>query len=171
MGISIKWISTILSSIFILSLSYIFTGCDLGSDPDDKKDELYVKFENSASSEYTITTIELMAMGEAGENVITPSGVWSDDILESGSSIAPGEHKFFTLDIPNRHYSQYRLGVDNGQGTEIMLHLQEEYTPDISAPTITHWGGDDRTVIVTVGDSPYSDLIDVRSWSDWVGID
>ena len=165
------WIKMVLNFIFITSLALTIAGCDLGSDPDDKNDELYVKFENDSSSVYTITSIELMAMGKAGEETSSPSGVWSDNILKGGTTIAPGEYHFFTLEIPNLHYSQYRLGVDNGDGTEIMLHLQEGYTPELSPPTITHWGSDDRTVGVYVVYSEYSDQIVINGWSDWAGID
>jgi len=122
---------SILHIFFITPMIFISGSCDLGSDPDeDKPEELYVKFLNEVYSEYTITSIELMDMGKYDEATSSPSGVWSDNILTNGQNIAPGEHKFFNLEIPNLHYSQYRLGVDNGQGVEIMLYLQESYSPE-----------------------------------------
>ena len=170
MILSNQWIRLMLNFLFISSLTVSITGCDFGSDP-DKKDELYVKFGNNSNSEYTITSIELMAMGKAGEETSSPSGVWSDNLLEEGQTIMPGEHRFFTLEIPNLHYSQYRLGVDNGQGAEIMLHLQEGYSAELSPATITHWGSDERTVGVSVVYNEESNLIVINGWSDWAGID
>jgi len=156
----------------ILILGVLVSGCDLLSDPDkdEKADNLYVKFYNNESSEYTITNIQLMTMGQAGEETSSPSGEWSDNILEDNQTVEPGEYVFFNLDIPNLHYCEYRLGVDTGDGAEVMLHLQDGYSED-SPPTITHWGGDDRTVRVTVVRNDYSGLIEINGWSDWVGID
>ena len=165
--------NSVLNLLLIMSMFIVILSCDMGSDPDeDKPDELYIKFINNEASEYTITSIELMAMGKADEASSSPSGVWSDNILSEGQTIAPGSHRFFTLEIPNLHYCQYRLGVDNGQGFQIMLHLQDGYSSEsISPPTITHWGSDERTVGVTVVNSSYSDLIVISGWSDWAGID
>ncbi len=110
-----------------------------------------------------------MAMGVAGETS-EPDGEWSANILESGEQIAPGEYKHFTLDIPSSHYSYYRLGVDDGQVSEALLDLQQKYPGD-NYPTITHWGGDDRSVSVTVVYDQYNEYIYVSGWSDWVGIE
>lgn len=163
----------LLNTILISAIILLFSGCDSltdSEDEEDKKDDLYVKFYNNPNSDYTIRTIELCPMGVAGDSTTRPAPEWSADILESGSIIAPGDYRFFTLDIPNLHYSQYRLGVDNGEGSEIMLHLQDGYVEDFP-PTITHWGGDDRTVSVTVIKNESTGYIEINGWSDWVGID
>lgn len=112
-----------------------------------------------------------MAMGDAGEANPTPSGEWSANILANGDTIAPGEFVFFTLEIPNLHWSQYRLGVLDETGNHIMLHEQPGYPGDAMAGSITHWGSDERSVSVTVIRDQDSGLITVSGYSDWAGID
>jgi hypothetical protein len=159
--------------IFVVPAFFLIS-CDLLTNDDEKDtktDELYVKFNNDQGSLYRITNIQLMDMGKAGEES-TPSGTWSENILESGKSIAPGSHEFFTLNIENLHWCQYRLGVDPGNGTEVMLHLQDGYTlPDVGELPITHWGSDERTVGVSVTFDETSNLIYVNGWSDFAGIE
>ncbi len=155
----------VLFSIFSIGL----VSCDLlTNEKDEDPDTLYVKFTNSTESAYTITNIQLQAMGKAGETA-QPSGIWSDNILPAGTTLAPGEHTFFDLDIPNLHWSQYRLGVDDGQGNEIMMHEQQSYQQ--SELPITHWGSDDRSVSVTLVYNQYAQLIEWSGWSDFAGID
>lgn len=158
---------------FIVLLSLVipcFQGCDSLTDSDEEKnDKLYIKFINEAASQYTITTIQLQPMGKAGE-ASTPSGTWSDNILTNGKTIAPGAHEFFNLTIENMHWNQYRLGVDDGTGNEIMLHTQEGYDPLWELP-ITHWGSDERTVSVTVRYDETSGQITVSGYSDFAGIE
>lgn len=154
---------------FILFLLVALVGCDEIKDELEENDTLYVKFENSTSSEYTITGIRLLVMGESGQ-YDEPNGEFGSNILEDGATIAPGEHQFFTLEIPNLYYAYYRLTVDDGTGNEIYLFDQEGYTNTWDGP-ITHWGGDDRTVSVTVVWDDDANIITVRGWSDWVGID
>ncbi len=155
---------------FVLLLS--LTSCDLltkSEDEDEEKPNLYVKFTNSSESEFTITTIELQQMGVAGEES-TPSGVWSDNILTNGKRLAPGEYAYFNLEIENQHWCQYRLGADDGQGNEVMLHEQSgDYGFD-ELP-ITHWGSDERTVLVTLKFNESTGNITVVQWSDFAGID
>lgn len=154
---------------FLIVFILLFSGCSSVTNSDSEKDDtLYVKFTNSSYSQYTITSIELQDMGKAGETA-TPSGTWSGNILKNGKKLAPGEFDFFTLDIPTLHFCIYRLGVDNGNGTELMLHLQDNYQG--LEPTITHWGSDDRTVEVTVIHDQVSNQVVVNSWSEWAGID
>jgi hypothetical protein len=144
--------------------------CDLlSSDAKREEDKLHVKFINEAGSSYTITYIQLQAMGKAGETP-EPSGDWSENILENGQTLAPGEHKFFNLKIPNLHWSQYRVGVDDRNGGEIMLHLQQNYQAEWE-PSITHWGSDDRTVGVSVLYDQSSGLIHILGYSDFAGIE
>jgi len=151
--------------IAIFSLS----GCSESEDliEDSTIEKLYVKFINSTDSEFTITTIELRARGKAGE-ITLPTEAWSSDILEANQSIAPGEFLFFNLEIPNLHYSDYRLGIDDGNGNEIFLHEQNNQTDGF--PTITHWGGDERTVSVTVKYDAGSGFYYIQGWSDFSGI-
>ncbi|MCB0283372.1 MAG: hypothetical protein H6627_13725 [Calditrichae bacterium] len=154
--------------MFLITL-LIFINCSSITDSDSEKDDtLYVKFTNSSSSQYTITSIELQAMGKADETAV-PSGTWSENILKDGKKLAPGEFDFFTLDIPTLHFSVYRLGVDTGNGTQLLLYTQENYQG--LEPTITHWGSDDRTVEVTVIYDQSSSQVVVNGWSEWAGID
>jgi hypothetical protein len=162
-----KYLLSIIILVFVLSV------CDSVSDPTDEKekeDNLYVKFYNNDNSEYTITSIQLIPMGIADEDNNAPEGEWSDNILKDGVNIAPGDFQFFNLDIPNLHYSRYRLGVDNGNGNEIMLHEQDGYVENIT-PTITHWGSDDRTAKVSVVKNESTGFIEINGFSDWAGVD
>ena len=160
---------SVLKSLFIiLVLSIAISSCDEDSD-NLEKDTLYVKFENNNSSEYAIIGIQLLQMGNAG-TLDEPIGAFGVNIIEDGVTIIPGGHAFFTLDISNLHYAYYRLTVDNGTGTNIFLHDQTNYEDSYDG-TITHWGGDDRTVSVTIKTNENLDLIYIQSWSDMVGID
>lgn len=153
----------------ILFLFVALVSCDELQDEMEEKDTLYVKFENSSSSEYTITGIRLLVMGKAGQHD-EPDGVFGPNILEAGTTIAPGTHQFFTLEIPNLYYAYYRLTVDDGTGNQVYLFDQEAYTNTWDG-TITHWGGDDRTVSATIVWNDDANIITVSGWSDWVGID
>ena len=167
-GLNLKTFLNI-ALFMVLSIS-VFSACSLITDPDDdKKDKLNVKFLNDSDSQYTITTIELQDMGVAGETS-EPSGTWGSNILNSGERIAPSDSVYFNLDIPQSHWSAYRLGVDRGDGTEVMLHEQVNYE-SWTTPSITHWGSDDRTVSVTLVYDQSTQLIQWSGWSDFAGID
>lgn len=155
----------------LLSVGLLIGGCeDAGDLQDEKTGSLYVKFMNNETSVRAITTTELRARGTAGimpEDADKP-GPWGDDILAAGESIAPGEHKFFTLNIPNGEWSEYRLGVSDEAGGEIMLHEQTGF--ESGDFPITHWGGDDRTVYVTLSYDESNNRFYVSGWGDNVGI-
>lgn len=147
----------------VLPLFTIFFGCD---EEEEKEDTLYVNFVNLAESEFTITGIRLLNMGEAGVHE-EPVGEFGPNILKNGETIPPGGNKFFTLEIPNLHYAYYRLTVDNGDGAQIYLFDQEGYEATWDGP-ITHWASDKRQVEVKLGIDEFSGLIVVKSWADWV---
>lgn len=160
----------LLQSLFILLvLTLGFISCEKDDVEDLKNDTLYVKFENDSSSEFSITGIQLLSMGVAGE-MDEPDGEFGENILEDGAIIVPGGHTFFTLDIPNLHYAYYQLTVDDGTGTQILISSQTE-NADSYDGTITHWGSDERTVSATIKRDQYSGFIWVSGWSDWAGID
>lgn len=163
--------ATLLAFLLIFSISFV--GCEemVDEDPNDENtvETLYVKFVNEAASQYTITTIQVRPRGPVMDP-IEPSDNWSENLLKDGLTIAPGAHTFFTLEIPNLHWSEYRLGVDDGSSNQIMLHEQANYSGMTDLP-ITHWGGDTRTVGVTITWDQYSEMIVVNGWSDFVGID
>lgn len=164
-------------SFFIIGLFFSFTSCDglLETDNADTQEpkttaSLYVKFINEEKSTETITAIELQPMGVAGTMDGEPLGDYGENILTDGLTLAPGEHTFFNLEIPNSHYSRYRLGIADEFNNTFMLHLQENYSNEYDG-TITHWGGDDRTVTVTVVKDEMTGRIYVSGWGDWAGID
>jgi hypothetical protein len=153
--------------LFLLAtFSLIFISCE---EEEEKEDTLYVKFINMPESEFTITGIRLLNMGDAGVQE-EPVGEFSDNILKNGATIAPGEHKFFTLDIPTHHYAYYRLTVDNGNGTQIYLFDQEGYEASWDGP-ITHWASDVRQVEVTLGIDDITGNIVVKTWAEWSWIE
>ncbi|NHB68816.1 hypothetical protein [Perlabentimonas gracilis] len=140
-----KWIIKsgllVILAIFTAALNSCegFTPND--EDEDEQADELYVKFCNEPSSVFTITSIEVRPRGPA-TGTYTPTDNWSSNILPAGTTIEPGDHVFFTLEIPSLHWSEYRLKVDDGDGN--IINVDSE---DLS---ITHWGDDKRTVGVTI---------------------
>lgn len=157
------------SHLFLIILLIIpFMACDTSDDNDNVDEELYVKFINNISSEYTITSIKILDMGVAG-TLEDPNADFGNNILENGDTIAPGEHLFFNLKIPNSHYAYYRLAVDNGSNSEFFLNDQLNYT-DTYEGTITHWGSDERTVSVTILENTRTGLIWIQSWSDMAGV-
>lgn len=158
-------------TVFLVLLSLplfvvLFAACE--KDKDDEKDMLYVQFNNATESEYTITSIELRSRGKADESD-QPAGDWGSNILAEGETIAPGSFKYFNLEIPNLHWSEYRLGVDDGNGNQVFLHQQQGYNG--GDYPITHWGSDERTVQVTIQYNSGTSLIGVTGWSDFAGID
>jgi len=137
----------------------------------DPHNSLYVKFVNDTRSVVSISYISIRQMGAvptSSPDQVKIDNTWSDNLLTGGKKLAPGEYTFFTLDIPNLHYAEYRLGVDPGDGSEILLHNQPNYADDY--PPITHWGGDDRTVSPTVWKNQTTGSYYISGWSDFVGI-
>ena len=156
--------------LFCLSLIFI-SSCD-----DDKKSPVdnnnngnfYVKFVNESNSVATISYISIQSLGPVIEGH-NPQGQWSSNFLKSGETIAPGQHKFFYLDIPNKHWYVCRLGVLDNNNNTFLLEEQEDYQENIT-PTITHWGGDTRTVGVTLNKNSLGNIV-IVGWSDWSGIE
>lgn len=159
----------LVSFLSIFLLLFTVTSCDKVTDEDPVNDSLYVKFLNEASSDYTITSIETRSRGLAStEN--QPIGEWGANLLTGGLTLAPGESTFFTLNIPNLHWSEYRIRVDDGTGTSVLVGYNENVGVESGYP-ITHWGGDDRTVSITVKYNASYDVIYISGWSDFAGID
>lgn len=154
--------------LILLVLIFAVIACNETTTP-GKTGKLYVKFQNDSSSWFTIYSIELQAMG-AVEGDRLPKGNWSSNILNGGKLIPPGGHEFFNLDIPNLHWSNCRLGIIDSSGKRLLLHEQTGFQPDWDY-SITHWGGDTRTINVTFNRNRHTGLITVNSWSDWTGID
>jgi len=154
--------------ISLILVFFAFSSCDKVTGEDSADDTLYVKFVNDANSEYTITTIEIRSRGITQE-ADQPIGEWGSNLLTGGLTLAPGESTFFTLPIPNTHWSEYRIGVDDG-GTTVMVVGNDNVGVDSELP-ITHWGGDDRTVSVLVKYNATYNVIYISGWSDFVGID
>ena len=158
---------------FLLIMFILFFGtsaCNLlDSNDDEKKDDLYVQFNNDSISLYTITSIELLAIGRADE---TPdlSGTWTSNMLEGIGEIPPGGQQYFHADIPNLHRCYYRLGVKTVGGATMMLQDQTHYVSDVY-PTLTHWGSDERTVTVTIIEDTDNNLVYINGWSEWAGIE
>lgn len=152
----------------LVLITIVTIGCD-DNEQTKTKDTLRVKFINSVESTYTITTLQVRNRGPVDQQ-IPPTEAWSSNLLKNGERIAPGSHIFFTLELPSGHWAEYRLGVDNGNGVEVMLYDQPSYDGLTNLP-ITHWATDDRTVSVTVTYDNYGQFITVSAWEDMAGID
>ncbi|HPD95741.1 MAG: hypothetical protein H6537_02880 [Bacteroidales bacterium] len=157
----------------LLMIALFLTGtiaCDsLFNTDDDSTDSLYVKFCNDKESTYTITSLEIRNRGKVDSNE-DPVQDWSENYLKNGETLAPGDSIYFTLNLPSGEWAEYRIGVDNGNGSQVMLYDQENYDGLTDLP-ITHWGSDERTVSVTILFDQYSNVVSVKGWSDWAGID
>jgi len=150
-------------SLFLLAALVVTTGCqkDKNTEPiPEPHSTLYVKF--------VISIRQMGAVQTTRSELSNSDNTWSENLLTGGKKLNPGEHTFFTLSIPNLHYAEYRLGVDPGDGTEILLHEQPNYV-EYYAP-ITHWGGDDRTVSTTVWKQETTGNYYISGWSDFAGI-
>ncbi|MGE4289592.1 MAG: hypothetical protein AB7E36_12975 [Salinivirgaceae bacterium] len=155
-------------SLWMFTILFAMISCEILPDNDEPQEEetvakLYVKFMNEAASEYTITNLQVRPRGSA-QTSTEPTEPWSGNILPESTRIEPGAHVFFELEIPNLHWSQYRLLVDDGSGNIVLVGEDSELP-------ITHWGSDDRTVGVTLKYDEYSQSIWVSGWSDFAGID
>lgn len=167
-SLSRRVLHNLTTAIFLLILTLILFSCDSSTaSGGDDGGRLYVKFQNNESSTYSINTLIVQPMGRTNEST-TPQGDWSNNVLPSGTILAPGEFVKFYLDIPNLDWSRYRLGVLGANGNTIMLHEQAGWND--TDPSITHWGGDERTVTPTVKDSYNSNLIVITGWSEYAGM-
>lgn len=158
-------LSLLIAAIFTVG----FISCDDDDDNSSESQSLYVKFLNEESSTYTITTLQTRNRGKVGSQ-LEPTSDWSANWLNNGKTLVPGESFYFTINIPSEEWAEYRLGVDNGNGVEVMLYDQPNYDGYTDLP-ITHWGSDERSVSVFVVYDQYSQTITVNGWSDWAGID
>jgi len=147
-------------TIFLL----VFSACT--KDPVEPIDNpLSVLFLNDANSEYTITTIEIRSRGLIGEED-QAIGEWESNVLSGGLTLDPGTSTLFSLNIPTSEWSEYRIGVDDGNGTTVMVRTDEVVGIQGALP-ISHWGSDDRTVSVVVKYDVANDVIYISSWSDF----
>jgi hypothetical protein len=149
---------------FLIIFSLFIPSC---KEESNAPSTLYVKFTNDAASPFAITNIQLLPRGKAGETS-APGTNWSANILTNGKKIAPGQSEYFTLEIPNLNWSQYRLGVERN-GIEVMLHTQEGYISEYELP-ITHWGSDQRSVSVTLRLNTQTNNVEIAGYSDFAGI-
>lgn len=87
---------------------FTMVSCEVTVDNDNER----VKFTNEQASQYTITTLQIRNRGPVDAQ-LEPTEPWGENILKNGLRIAPGEHIYFSLDLPDGHWAEYRLGVDN----------------------------------------------------------
>lgn len=153
----------LMSSFFFCSMS----GCEKEEteEPVITNDILHVEFQNSEQSDVSITIVEMRAHGNAGEPDEGPIGEWTDNILPTGTVLAPGQSVFMDLRIPNLYWNEYRLGIQLEDGSTIMLHEQEGWI-EHTGPPITHWGSHSRMVYVTVKYDDQSGFYHIRGWGD-----
>ncbi len=153
--------------IFVISLILVlfaFNGCKK-ADETPIDNPLQVKFVNDANSDFTINTIEIRSRGEIGvEN--QAAGSWGNNLLTGGLSLHPGAFTDFSLNIPNLQWSEYRIGVIDGNGQSVMVSTSGDLGVQGALP-ISHWGSDSRTVSLVVKYDESTDRIYVSSWSDF----
>jgi hypothetical protein len=157
---------SLIFALFLL-VPLVFISCTKKEDT-SSTDNLFVRFENDASSEYTITSIEIRSRGIV-DQADQPIGNWGSNLLTNGSTIAPGGFTNFTLSIPNSNWSEYRISVDDGNGNTVLVQQNADVGVQSELP-ITHWGSDSRTVSVIVKYNASYDVIYISGWSDFAGI-
>lgn len=154
---------TAYSLLFLAAMLFTVSACNtVLPDPDPEPEILRVKFINESAA-VTITSIELQARGSS-TNPDPKTNNWSEQMI--ATDLTPGEHTFFDAEIPNLHWSQYRLWLSNNEGGEYLL-VQSE-TMELS---ITHWGSNERTVSVTLRVDESTGIVGVSAWSEWAGIE
>lgn len=161
-----KRLILVLALPFMLLLSSM-SGCEKEDENVDIPTDalLHVEYTNDSRSEFSITVLQLRPHGVAGTTDSPPIGDWTENILPAGTVLAPGDVHIMDLPIPNTYWSEYRLGVIDADGNEIMLHEQEGW-PEQNGPPITHWGGDKRQVYTTVAFNESVNMIIIRGWGD-----
>ena len=148
----------------IIIFLFAFAACTKNAeDPID--DPLSVQFFNDANSDYSIKTVEIRSRGLIGEDN-QEIGDWGGNLLTGGLVLDPESSTTFTLDIPTSEWSEYRIGVDDGNGNTVMALTDQVVGIQGSLP-ISHWGSDNRTVSVVVKYDAANDVIYISSWSDF----
>jgi len=165
--------------ILLFAISFLAFSCNDDknepTNPDDNltgdKDRLYVKFVNNQESMYTITSLQYKNAGLVTSG-LNPTGEWSDNLLKTNQTLKPGEHTFFLINIPRQYWAVCRIGVyDSVSKQTIFINDQPGFSDYWIKPTMTHWGGDSRTVKVTLVFRNDENMIVPTSWSDWTGIE
>lgn len=163
----------------LLAISFLAFSCDDDknepTNPDNNltgdKNRLYVKFVNNPESQYTITSLQYKNAGAVTAG-LNPTGEWSDNLLKANQSLKPGEHAFFFVNIPRQYWAICRIGVyDTVAKQTVYINDQPGFDNYWIKPTITHWGGDERTVKVTLEFRTDENKIVPTFWGDWAGID
>ena len=154
-------------AIPLLLILSSMSGCEKeeGEDPVPEQDMLHVEFTNDARSAFTITVLEMRPHGKAGEADSPAIGDWQSNVLPAGTSLTPGQTHIMDIPIQNLYWNEYRLGVLDENGVEIMLHEQDGY-PEQTGPPITHWGGDNRQCYVYISRNVSNGLIYIQGWGD-----
>lgn len=169
----------IITYAFFILLSLLILSCDEKDDnttnPDviEKGDQyrLYVKFVNMENSKYEITSIQYINAGLV-MNGLNPEGAWSNNLLKNNQKLKAGAAAFFFVNVPRQYWALCRIGVyDSTAKRTIYINDQQGFSDYWIKPTITHWGGDERTVKVTLEYLRDEKIIAPTHWSDWVGIE
>jgi|YNPMSStandDraft_1061717.scaffolds.fasta_scaffold00016_63 hypothetical protein len=168
-----------LYKLLFIIIALLMIACDEDDDkptnnPDDppKGDRynLYVKFINSQSSKYNITSLQYINLGPVTSGM-NPQGDWSENLLKANQILKPGEHTFFFVKIPRQYWALCKIGVyDSLSQKTIIINDQPGFADYWIKPTITHWGSDERTVEVSLEYSNYDKMIVPMYWSDVSGI-
>lgn len=152
--------------LFISTFVFLFAFTACTKDPVEPIDDpLSVQFFNDANSDYTITTIEIRSRGLIGEED-QRIGDWESNLLSGGLTLDPGSSTSFNLNIPSSEWSEYRIGVDDGNGNTVMVGTDEVVGTQGPLP-ISHVGSNNRTVSVVVKYDAANDVIYISSWSDF----
>lgn len=151
----------------VFSGLFLSISCEKTTDEENTIEDplLHVEFQNSSESEFTITNIQMVSHGNAGETDEGPIGEWSDNILPNSQNLAPGEVVEMDLAIPNLYKYMYRIQVLDESNNLVWLHEQEGFEGD-GGGSITHWGSHNREVYCTVMRNTSTGLIYIQGWGD-----
>jgi len=162
----------IMKKLYFLFIVILISGLNFSCDKEKDDTEtnisdplLHVEFTNDSASEFTITSVEMISHGNAGEPDTGPIGEWSDNIIPNNQELAPGDMVEMDLAIPNLFKYIYRIQVIDENGNKVWLHEQDGYQGDAGG-SITHWGSDKREVYVIVTRNIDTGLIYIQGWGD-----
>ncbi|NQT60656.1 MAG: hypothetical protein HQ557_16915 [Bacteroidetes bacterium] len=145
--------------LLLLVIIVLLSGCSLFNSL------LSVMFYNYSTSEYDILSIQLKKYDDS-RGINKPTDSWGPNLIPSGESLAPDEHFFFDVEIPNLKECQYRITINDPIDGDIIIDHSPSGSEDLPL-LITHWGSAKRTVGVLVKfDDYFYDGYVVSGWND-----
>ncbi len=154
------------NSLFLVGIIFMFTFLACTKNTEELIDDpLNVQFFNDSNSDFTIKVIEVRSRGLIGEEN-QEMGDWGNNLLTGDLILDPGSSTSFVLNIPTYEWSEYRIGVIDGNGNTEMVLPNPLIGVQGTLP-ISHLESNDRKVSIEVKYDESKDAIYIASWSDF----